>query len=179
MALTRNGYCLSPYGVVRSVGFGQADRVAYAARKGDTPSIGSAVVGHGYQEILPTGQPGGKFTFPCFRVGARFDHGMSGGPVFDEAGSLCGIIAGSYGNVEGTPISYVTTLWPMFRTLISANRSGAYPRDVEYPAIDLVLGGQIHAIGLEQLDPRQFPGRELPRPLTEALAPDDDSRYCE
>ena len=33
--------------------------------------------------------------FPCYRVGARFDAGMSGGPVFDEYGSLCGLVCAS------------------------------------------------------------------------------------
>lgn len=115
------------------------------------------------EEILPTGQPSGRFTFPCYRVCARFDAGMSGGPVIDDSGMLCGIISGTYGNIDGTPISYVTTLWPMLRTLISANRGDRYPRGVEYPVIDLALDGLIHAIGLEKLDPAHFPGRQLPR----------------
>jgi hypothetical protein len=113
------------------------------------------------EEILPTGNPHGRFNFPCFRVSARFDAGMSGGPVFDETGCLCGIISGTYGNLDGPPISYVATLWPMLRTVITAKRSGNYPENSPYPVIDLVLGGQIHALGLEDLDPALFPGRRL------------------
>jgi len=116
------------------------------------------------EEILPDGQPAGKFSFPCYRVNARFDGGMSGGPVIDETGSVCGIICGTLfqGNVDDEPISYVATLWPMLRTVISANLGGAYVRDVKYPVIDLALDGQIHAEGLSELDPRHFPGRALP-----------------
>jgi len=159
------------------------------------PPIGSAVVGFGYhsskvtttpnpgggyhlelndeptattgevEEILPTGNPSGKYTFPCYRVGARFDGGMSGGPVFDDTGALCGIISGegSPGYAEVTPFGYVTTLWPMLRTLISVDRGDHYPRGVQYPVIDLALDGLIHTVGLEALDPAQFPGRRLPR----------------
>ena len=156
------------------------------------PQIGSAVVGFGYhssmvntvpiagggyhldlndqptattgevEEILPNGQPSGRFTFPCFRVCARFDGGMSGGPVLDEAGAVCGIISGSYGNADGTPISYVATIWPILRTVISANRAGNPLRDVEYPLIDLALDGTIHVVGLEQLDQWRFAKRHLP-----------------
>jgi S1-C subfamily serine protease len=34
----------------------------------------------------------GKFNFPCFRTEARFDHGMSGGPIFNENGKVCGVV---------------------------------------------------------------------------------------
>lgn len=51
----------------------------------------------------------------------------------------------------------------MLTTLISADRGEAYPRGISYPMIDLALDGIIHTIGLEQLDPRFFPDRVLPR----------------
>lgn len=49
----------------------------------------------------------------------------------------------------------------MLRTLISADRGDKYPRGVEYPVIDLTLDKTINVVGLEQLDPRFFPGRSL------------------
>ena len=84
--------------------------------------------------------------FPCFRVSARFDAGMSGGPVFDEYGSLCGLVCA---NVDGSheygdPISYVTTLWPLFTLIVDGDRGDGYPRGVRYPAIELARDGQIH-----------------------------------
>lgn len=155
------------------------------------PPIGSAIVGFGYrnsvvettpndcgyhldlndepiastgevEDILPEGNPAGRFSFPCFRVNARFDGGMSGGPVIDTAGNVCGIVSGTYGDSGDGHLSYAVSLWPMFRTLISGNRQGDYPRDVEYPMIDLVLDGQIFATGFRGLDPALFPGRDLP-----------------
>jgi hypothetical protein len=113
------------------------------------------------EEILPRGQPAGRFTFPCYRVAARFDAGMSGGPVYDGQGQLCGIISGTYGNTEERPISYVAMLWPMLRLQISANRSGRYPKNVTYPAIDLALDDLMYVVDIASLDPAQFPGRRL------------------
>jgi len=155
------------------------------------PSLGEPVVGFGYhsssvkvtpksdgyhldlndeptattgeiEDVLPSGNPSGRFTFPCFRVNARIDGGMSGGPVIDKDGSVCGIISGTYGNVDGSDISYVLILWPMLRTVISANRAGSYPRDTQYPVIDLALDGLMHVEDLNKLDPKLFPGRTLP-----------------
>lgn len=45
------------------------------------------------------------------------------------------------GNPEEAAVSYTTTLWPMLRTVISADRGGNYPKRVSYPVIDLALEG--------------------------------------
>ena len=92
--------------------------------------------------------------FPCYRVGARFDGGMSGGPVFNENGALCGIVClnldGSH--LDGEPVSYVSTLWPLFRLILSADRGDKFPRGVQYPAIELARGGQISVADFPRLD---------------------------
>jgi hypothetical protein len=51
----------------------------------------------------------------------------------------------------------------MLTTVISADRGDAYPRGVKYPMIDLALDKLINVVGLEELDPKFFPGRLLPR----------------
>ncbi|PRX80305.1 serine protease [Paraburkholderia sp. BL25I1N1] len=114
----------------------------YHMELNDKPTTSTGVV----EEILPSGQPAGNFTFPCYRIAARFDGGMSGGPVFDENGALCGIISGTLfpGDEDEDPISYVCMLWPILRLLISVNRGPDYPRDVKYPMAHLVRDGQIH-----------------------------------
>jgi hypothetical protein len=52
--------------------------------------------------------------WPHFRSTARFEPGMSGGPVFIENGSVCGVICSSLSNCtdESGYISYVSELWP-------------------------------------------------------------------
>jgi hypothetical protein len=70
--------------------------------------------------------------WPCYQVSARFDAGMSGGPVYDETGSLCGLVCSNIdgSHIDGEPVSYVTTLWPLFRLIISQDRGAHFPRGV-------------------------------------------------
>ncbi len=92
--------------------------------------------------------------FPCYRVAARFDGGMSGGAVVDEDGSLCGIVCSSYddSHLDGEPISYVSTLWPIFPLNISADRGDRFPRGVEYQVIELARGGQLLVTDPDRLE---------------------------
>jgi Trypsin-like peptidase domain len=124
--------------------------------------IGTTSIGE-VGQIFPQRRDSSMLTFPCFEVFARFAPGMSGGLVIDEDGALCGLVcAGTdLGDPNATPLSYAATLWPMLRTLITADRGDSYPRGVEYPVIDLALDKLIKAVGLEQLDPKLFPGRVL------------------
>jgi hypothetical protein len=80
-----------------------------------------------------------KMPFPCFETNARFDGGMSGGPVFNDAGHLCGLICSSYPPFEpgDQHASYVVTLWPIMGMPIDLNREG-HSKGLRYPVIDLV-----------------------------------------
>ena len=91
--------------------------------------------------------------FPCYHVSARFDSEMSGGPVFDEYGSLCGLVCTNFDDSLETdePISFVATLWPLFALMIDGDRGDDYPRGVRYPAIELARDGQIHVADRSQL----------------------------
>jgi hypothetical protein len=42
--------------------------------------------------IFPEGRDRTMLNFPCYQVNAQFDSGMSGGPVINDAGKLCGIV---------------------------------------------------------------------------------------
>ena len=116
-------------------------------------------------EIFPERRDSSMLTFPCFEVYARFAPGMSGGLVVDEDGALCGLVcAGTdLADAKALPLSYAATLWPMLRTMISADRGDSHQRGVEYPVIDLALDKLINTVGLEELDPKFFPRRALPR----------------
>jgi hypothetical protein len=126
--------------------------------------VGTTSIGE-VGQIFPERRDSSMLTFPCFEVHARFAPGMSGGLIIDQDGALCGLVcAGTdLADPNALPLSYAATLWPMLTTMISADRGDAYPRGVEYPIIDLALDKLIHAVGLDELDPRFFPGRALPR----------------
>ena len=111
------------------------------------------------RQVYPLGRDAVMLPFPCFEVEARFDPGMSGGLVVDESDTLCGIICATlqHHDPDTPPISYVASLSPMLKTVISANRGGGYPSGVSYPIIDLAIDGLLEVVDLHELDPALFP----------------------
>jgi S1-C subfamily serine protease len=62
--------------------------------------------------------------FPVVESNARFDGGMSGGPVFNEAGELVGVISTGLDDADGmTHTGYASLLWPILGTEIIFNRA--------------------------------------------------------
>jgi len=54
-----------------------------------------------------------SLSFPCFETSARYDGGMSGGPVINQKGSVIGVICSSFGDPEGEGhISYASLVGP-------------------------------------------------------------------
>lgn len=69
-----------------------------------------------------------RLRFPCYQVDARFDGGMSGGPIFNRSGHVCGVICSSMPVSEGLEhVSYACTLWPIVGDLVSAAGLSAGP----------------------------------------------------
>jgi hypothetical protein len=90
--------------------------------------------------------------YPCFCTDARFDGGMSGGPVFNEGGEVCGLVCSGIApfDAEEGHTSYVTTLWPSLGTLIDLNRLG-HPAGERYPVLELARGGQMVVCNWERI----------------------------
>lgn len=84
-------------------------------------------------------------SFPCFETDARFDPGMSGGPVFSESGELMGLICSGLEDLESnTYVSYVGSLWPLMGLQIKAKLKG--DRDKKsYTIMELTNRGIFHA----------------------------------
>lgn len=87
--------------------------------------------------------------YPCFQVNARFDGGMSGGPIFSGNGNLCGIIGTNFSLLEPEPdkesISYGITLWPIMATPLDIDiRTGLSCE--RYCLIELAKRGIIHVV---------------------------------
>lgn len=92
------------------------------------------------------------YRYPCFRTNARFDGGMSGGPVFNSRGELCGLIWGGL-PPEGEGLdhaSYVSTLWPFMGTMMNLRLKG-FPAGYYYPLRKLAQLGLINVLNLDQI----------------------------
>jgi len=95
-------------------------------------------------EVYPVARDSGMLSFPCFHTDARFESGMSGGPIFNEAGNICGVICSAMPPVEDDPryISYGSLIWPAMGISIEATlHKGAPPEAVL--VYDLVRGNYI------------------------------------
>jgi hypothetical protein len=130
----------------RIVGFGYHDpRIAVTEKAGgglevewhDSPvtTVGEVV------EIYPRRRDSSMLAFPCYRTSARFEHGMSGGPVFNDQGELCGLIC-SGGETETDYYSHVVTLWRSMGIVLDVDRNG-FPKGTRYPALELARDGFI------------------------------------
>lgn len=52
--------------------------------------------------------------YPCYETSAHIEGGMSGGPVFDSNGQVCGVVSSSFelaGNNQ-IAVSYISSIWP-------------------------------------------------------------------
>lgn len=100
-------------------------------------------------ELFERGRDRLMMPHPCFHTDAVFDAGMSGGPVFDAAGRVCGIVSTSTPPMEegGSWASFASLLWPAFATRLFMNRADRPADDVGYPALDLVRAGLLHLEG--------------------------------
>lgn len=113
---------------------------------------GAAAVGE-VREYHPMGTDRILRPFPCFRVNARFDGGMSGGPVFSDHGKLCGVICtGLPPYDEGDEhCSFVSALWPLMGMVVRVNPKTGCLEDQTFPVIELAKHGFINVHGLEKV----------------------------
>jgi len=93
--------------------------------------------------------------FPCFETNARYDGGMSGGPVFSQSKYVVGLISASmkFPPTDDAPTeqhySHVASLWPLLASIVQLTlpRMSFYPR--AYSIQQLALLGYITFIGHE------------------------------
>jgi len=79
-------------------------------------------------------------SFPSFQVEAQFVGGMSGGPIFKEAGELCGLVCSGGSGDEDVPISSGVVLWPMDGIRIDHRMPGVITKP-PYRILDLAKVG--------------------------------------
>ena len=82
-------------------------------------------------DLLPSGRDQATLWFPVFQTSAHFAGGMSGGPVFNQQGELCGLVCYDAGddmdNPDAAPISYAVMLYPLLACLVELSLPGEPP----------------------------------------------------
>ena len=103
--------------------------------------------------LHPLGR-GGHLSWPCFEVNARFEGGMSGGPVFNERGEVVGLICTgmAFADPDAEPLSYVTMIWPMFAVEIDHPEPDL---QCKYPILELARKGVVAGRGWESISLRR------------------------
>ena len=82
--------------------------------------------------------------FPSFQTNAQFEPGMSGGPIFNESGSVCGVICSGFSNNDQGEdyITHGSLIWPSLGTRVTGRNP--VTNETEYNLIyDLVQKGFI------------------------------------
>ncbi|MBX2969909.1 MAG: trypsin-like peptidase domain-containing protein [Cyclobacteriaceae bacterium] len=92
-----------------------------------------------------------RLKFPCFQTNARFDGGMSGGPVLNENGIVIGLVCSNLppSSIEEEHVSYVSLLWSSMLISISLPFP-EFELDKDYPVLFLAKHKIINVIGWEK-----------------------------
>ncbi len=95
-------------------------------------------------EVHPVRRDNAMLHFPCFHTNARFEHGMSGGPILNIKGDVCGVICSSIPYIDDATdyVSYGSLIWLALGISVEvASHEGAPP---EYVLVyDLIQRGSV------------------------------------
>ena len=94
----------------------------------------------------------GKFIDgPCALVECDVPHGVSGGPVFNEAGDVWGIVSAGATNLVGYGATVVSLLYPMLLSPIKIGaKIGPVTLTAEHPLASYIASGAISTDGSEK-----------------------------
>jgi hypothetical protein len=113
----------------------------------DRPSITTGTVIDVYDERRDMS----RMPFPGFQTNARFDHGMSGGPVINQNGELCGIISsGMVYEDSGPEATFVSSLWPLMGLQLDIPIDGQESKE-KYLLDDLAEVSYVRALNREKV----------------------------
>lgn len=93
-----------------------------------------------------------SINFPCIETNARFDGGMSGGPVFNAEGQLIAVVTANIPPFEEGQehISYAALIWPSMLTLVDLPIINP-PSSEFYPILELCHRRIIAAMNYERI----------------------------
>jgi hypothetical protein len=91
---------------------------------------------------------------PCFAVDCEIPHGVSGGPVLNDEGFVCGIASAGASQFFGSPASIVSILSPTLLTNVGfRGRHGPVTINGVQPILSLAQSGAIQTDGTERFIP--------------------------
>jgi Trypsin-like peptidase domain len=99
-------------------------------------------------DVYPVARDLSFLSFPSFAMQTYIIGGMSGGPVFNRTGDLCGLICTGD---EANPYATGVVLWPMFGIPIKHQIPGL-PSEVKYPMFQLAQIGLMHQTGWDYVN---------------------------
>lgn len=91
-------------------------------------------------DVFPEKRDSCLLSFPSFQVEAHFIGGMSGGPIFNQAGELCGLVCSGGSGDEDVPVSNGVVLWPMAGIRIDHHIPGVVS-EPPYTILELARAG--------------------------------------
>ncbi len=75
-------------------------------------------------EVFHQRRDGVLATYPCFHVDCRFDSGMSGGPILDDRGRVCGIVSRGLTSADEEHTGLGASIWPALGIPIQLHMDG-------------------------------------------------------
>lgn len=139
---------------VAAFGYPSTEILRYANDRLDLNLRPSSTVGE-VTAAYPERRDRSMLNFPCYQVNARFDGGMSGGPVLNDRGKLCGIVCSAMPTIEPPHISYVSALWPAMFANLDFELPGLTFRG-SYQAWELARINALHAPDWESIYNRAY-----------------------
>lgn len=141
------------YGFVREKEFKKIDEKLTVIKFLSDESLNSRAVAQAIgtvKEVHQLKRDNSLLPFPCFMTEANFAGGMSGGPVFNSAGFLIGIVCSSMSQFlpEDPSTSYATLIWPFLTMKITIQINDDTPKLMSI--FSLVKAGIIRASGVEK-----------------------------
>ena len=99
-------------------------------------------------DVYPESRDSALLSFPSFEVQTHFIGGMSGGPIFNQAGELCGLVCSGY---DHAPVAYGVVLWPIVGIRIDHNLPGVLSEG-PHTILEMARSGLLRVIGWEFVD---------------------------
>lgn len=92
--------------------------------------------------------------FPCLHTNAVFDPGASGGPVFNSAGHICGLVSSSMppDSAGGDYSSYVSLIWPSLGLGLNVSAVSPHVPTKRYFLKSLVEQGEMQMLHADWID---------------------------